>query len=234
MRSGGLIEVADPSARFVGEATAARRARWSSARWRGPGRCSSRSRRWSRRPRSCRRGASRPASTATGSRWCSRCSPATAGRRSASPTSSSTSPAGSGSTSPAPTSRSRWRSPPPTAASRSPTPTGRPLACFGELGLTGELRYVAHADRRVAEALKFGLGPVLGPAAGERSRACAAGSTLRDALGRRALARAVAEAAERTERARARWTRLTSANSDLSTRNSAGRLASRAFCHHRG
>ena len=34
---------------------------------------------------------------------------------------------------------------------------GRPLACFGEIGLTGELRYVGHADRRVAEALKFGL-----------------------------------------------------------------------------
>ena len=29
---------------------------------------------------------------------------------------------------------------------------GRPLACFGELGLTGELRTVAHADRRLAEA----------------------------------------------------------------------------------
>jgi DNA repair protein RadA/Sms len=41
---------------------------------------------------------------------------------------------------------------------------GRPLACFGELGLTGELRTVAHADRRVAEAEKFGLAPVLEPA----------------------------------------------------------------------
>ncbi len=40
---------------------------------------------------------------------------------------------------------------------------GRPLACFGEVGLTGELRYVAHAERRIAEAVKFGLGPVLGP-----------------------------------------------------------------------
>ena len=40
---------------------------------------------------------------------------------------------------------------------------GRPLACFGELGLTGELRSVAHADRRTAEAAKFGLGPVIGP-----------------------------------------------------------------------
>jgi DNA repair protein RadA/Sms len=40
---------------------------------------------------------------------------------------------------------------------------GKPLACFGELGLTGEVRYVAHADRRVAEARKFGLGKVVGP-----------------------------------------------------------------------
>ncbi len=40
---------------------------------------------------------------------------------------------------------------------------GGPLACFGELGLTGELRAVAHADRRLAEASKFGLAPVLEP-----------------------------------------------------------------------
>ncbi len=39
----------------------------------------------------------------------------------------------------------------------------RPIACFGELGLTGELRTVGHADRRIAEAKKFGLAPVLGP-----------------------------------------------------------------------
>jgi DNA repair protein RadA/Sms len=43
-----------------------------------------------------------------------------------------------------------------------------PLACFGELGLTGELRYVAHPERRVAEARKFGLGRVLGPSGGDR------------------------------------------------------------------
>lgn len=47
------------------------------------------------------------------------------------------------------------------------TAEGRPLACFGEVGLTGELRYVAHADRRVAEARKFGLGEVVGPDPGE-------------------------------------------------------------------
>ena len=44
---------------------------------------------------------------------------------------------------------------------------GKPLACFGEIGLTGEIRYVAHADRRVAEARKFGLGKVLGPPPGD-------------------------------------------------------------------
>jgi DNA repair protein RadA/Sms len=41
----------------------------------------------------------------------------------------------------------------------------RPVACFGEVGLTGELRSVGHADRRLAEAAKFGLSPVLGPGA---------------------------------------------------------------------
>jgi DNA repair protein RadA/Sms len=40
---------------------------------------------------------------------------------------------------------------------------GTPLACFGELGLTGELRTVAHAERRLSEAARFGLGPVVGP-----------------------------------------------------------------------
>jgi DNA repair protein RadA/Sms len=47
------------------------------------------------------------------------------------------------------------------------TPLGfdeeRPLACFGEVGLTGELRSVAHPDRRLEEAAKFGLEPVLSP-----------------------------------------------------------------------
>jgi DNA repair protein RadA/Sms len=42
------------------------------------------------------------------------------------------------------------------------------------VGLTGELRYVAHADRRLAEASKFGLEPVLSPDGGAR--------TLRQAL----------------------------------------------------
>jgi DNA repair protein RadA/Sms len=36
-------------------------------------------------------------------------------------------------------------------------PPTRPLACFGELGLTGELRTVGHPERRIEEAEKFGL-----------------------------------------------------------------------------
>jgi DNA repair protein RadA/Sms len=59
---------------------------------------------------------------------------------------------------------------------------GRPLACFGELGLTGELRYVAHAERRVAEALKFGLGGVVGPPAGEKVRGLRTADTIAEAL----------------------------------------------------
>ena len=44
MRAGGLVEVEDASARFVGEATRAP-GPWSCARWRARGRCSSRCRR---------------------------------------------------------------------------------------------------------------------------------------------------------------------------------------------
>ncbi len=40
------------------------------------------------------------------------------------------------------------------------------VACFGEIGLTGELRSVGHPDRRLAEARKFGLDPIIAP--GER------------------------------------------------------------------
>jgi DNA repair protein RadA/Sms len=51
---------------------------------------------------------------------------------------------------------------------------GRPLACFGELGLTGELRTVAHAERRLAEAERFGLRPVLAPESHRTLRAALA------------------------------------------------------------
>jgi DNA repair protein RadA/Sms len=65
---------------------------------------------------------------------------------------------------------------------------GRPLACFGELGLTGELRTVAHAERRLTEALKFGLAPVIEPEAHRTVK-----SAVASALGRGA--EAVARAA---------------------------------------
>jgi DNA repair protein RadA/Sms len=64
------------------------------------------------------------------------------------------------------------------ASKRAVLGADRPLACFGELGLTGELRTVAHTDRRLAEAEKFGLAQVIEPGA------C---RTLREAL-QRALA----------------------------------------------
>jgi DNA repair protein RadA/Sms len=57
-------------------------------------------------------------------------------------------------------------------------PGGRPLACFGELGLTGELRTVAHGERRLSEAERFGLPPVIDP-----TRARTLGEALRAALG---------------------------------------------------
>jgi DNA repair protein RadA/Sms len=50
---------------------------------------------------------------------------------------------------------------------------GSPRACFGEVGLTGELRTVAHGERRLEEAAKFGLRDVISP---ERA------PTLREAL----------------------------------------------------
>ena len=50
------------------------------------------------------------------------------------------------------------------SASKGVAPASeKPLAAFGELGLTGELRHVGHADRRLAEARKFGLNRVVCP-----------------------------------------------------------------------
>ena len=60
-----------------------------------------------------------------------------------------------------------------------------PTGCFGEIGLTGELRYVAHAERRLEEAARFGLERVLAPqrCLEESSPASAVGaSTVREAL----------------------------------------------------
>jgi len=41
--------------------------------------------------------------------------------------------------------------------------TGAPRACFGELGLTGELRWVGHPERRLEEAAKHGCADVIAP-----------------------------------------------------------------------
>jgi DNA repair protein RadA/Sms len=58
-----------------------------------------------------------------------------------------------------------------------------PLACFGELGLTGELRWVGHPDRRLSEAARFGLGPVIcPPGSGGAPAAADEAGTLRAAL----------------------------------------------------
>jgi DNA repair protein RadA/Sms len=65
---------------------------------------------------------------------------------------------------------------------------GRPIAAFGEIGLTGELRYVAHPERRIAEAAKFGLEPVLAPRDGTLTLRAALGA----ALGGRRAERAAA------------------------------------------
>jgi DNA repair protein RadA/Sms len=61
----------------------------------------------------------------------------------------------------------------------------KPLACFGEIGLTGELRSVAHGDRRAEEAAKFGLGRLVCPETAPTLR-----QALRAALGQPAAAAA--------------------------------------------
>ncbi len=58
---------------------------------------------------------------------------------------------------------------------------GAPRACFGELGLTGELRWVGHPERRLQEAARHGLeGVIAPPGSGSGAREAA---TLRTALG---------------------------------------------------
>jgi DNA repair protein RadA/Sms len=68
------------------------------------------------------------------------------------------------------------------SAAKGMTPAAAPLAAFGELGLTGEVRHVAHPDRRLAEARKFGLMDVVHPGAIDGLRAAlAAGLSGREA-----------------------------------------------------
>jgi DNA repair protein RadA/Sms len=67
-----------------------------------------------------------------------------------------------------------------------------PVACFGELGLTGELRWVGHPERRLAEARAHGLaGAIAPPGSGPGAREA---GTLSEALAL-ALGRAPARAA---------------------------------------
>jgi DNA repair protein RadA/Sms len=66
------------------------------------------------------------------------------------------------------------------SAARGVATDPAPLACYGEIGLTGELRTVAHPDRREEEAAKFGLRTVLSPAAAPTLR-----GAVRAALGGR-------------------------------------------------
>jgi DNA repair protein RadA/Sms len=66
----------------------------------------------------------------------------------------------------------------------------RPVACFGEVGLTGELRSVGHPDRRLAEAAKFGLRPVIGPPESGGAEAATLRAALRAALPAQRAARA--------------------------------------------
>ena len=55
-----------------------------------------------------------------------------------------------------------------------------PRACFGELGLTGELRWVGHPERRLGEAARHGCHEVIAPP-GSGEGACEA-RTLSEAL----------------------------------------------------
>jgi DNA repair protein RadA/Sms len=66
------------------------------------------------------------------------------------------------------------------SAARGVPLSASPRACFGELGLTGEIRWVGHPERRLQEAAKHGLDEVIAPRdSGGGAREVA---TLREAL----------------------------------------------------
>jgi DNA repair protein RadA/Sms len=67
------------------------------------------------------------------------------------------------------------------SAARGVPLAGTPRACFGELGLTGELRWVGHPERRLQEAARHGCREVIAPLdSGPEAREAA---TLGQALG---------------------------------------------------
>jgi DNA repair protein RadA/Sms len=65
-------------------------------------------------------------------------------------------------------------------AARGAPLDGSPRACFGELGLTGELRWVGHPERRLQEAAKHGLKATIAPP--DSGPAAREAKTLREAL----------------------------------------------------
>ena len=56
-----------------------------------------------------------------------------------------------------------------TVSSLLDRPTG-PLAAWGEVGLTGEVRSVAHHDRRAEEVARLGIERVVGPSGNGEDR----------------------------------------------------------------
>jgi DNA repair protein RadA/Sms len=66
------------------------------------------------------------------------------------------------------------------SASRGVPLAGTPRACFGELGLTGELRWVGHPEQRIEEAAKHGCSDVIAPM--DSGPAACEAATLAEAL----------------------------------------------------
>jgi DNA repair protein RadA/Sms len=66
------------------------------------------------------------------------------------------------------------------SAARGAPLQGTPRACFGELGLTGELRWVGHPERRLQEAARHGLDATIAPV--ESGAGACEVATLREAL----------------------------------------------------
>ena len=211
MAANGLAEVARRQRALRRRGDERARAVSCSRRWRARGRCSSRSRRSSRRPSSSRRGGScngfdrnrlalvlavlgRHARRRDRHRRRVRERRRRRARRRAR----------------APTSRSRWPWRARPAASPGDEPaSARPASARS--GLTGELRSVAHPERRAAEAAKFGLRRSLSPEVARRA-------ALRAAVARRGGLR-------RTRIARPRRARLTPRRwSDKPTLKDAARI----------
>ena len=107
------------------------------------------------------RGASPSGSSRAGSRCCWRCCTATAASRRRARTCSSTSSAACASARP----RRTCRPCSPCSSSLRNRPVAHDMVCFGELGLTGEVRPVPFGEERLREAAKQGFRRALVPAA---------------------------------------------------------------------